>query len=64
MNSLNDHVTVVIRSCGERTKYHCENLISQQVPNENIFVINEIPFSKAVEETFRIGLKQNKKGVF
>lgn len=58
---MNNNVTVIIRSCGERTTEYCRNIISKQVFNENIFIINETPFSKAVEKTFTIGIKQKKK---
>ena len=44
---------------GERTSDLCRYIIEQQVLPENIFVINEIPFSKAVQKTFAIGLQNN-----
>lgn len=56
-----DNVTVIIRSANERTTMVCEKLISKEVSNKDIFVINEKPFSNAVKKTFEIGLKQGKK---
>ena len=38
-------VTVVIRSVGERTEAVCRNLVAQQVPQENIVVVSNAPFS-------------------
>ena len=56
---LIDNCTVVIRSVGERTTELCRYIIEQQVFSKNVFVINEIPFSKAVQKTFTIGLDNN-----
>jgi hypothetical protein len=59
MKTLQKDVTIVIRSVGERTTNLCKRLVQEQVPSENIFVIEEIPFSKAVRRTFEIGLSNN-----
>jgi len=58
-NSITDYVTVVIRSAGERTTELCRVLACRQVPDENVFVIHEAPFVRAVEKTFEIGLHKN-----
>ncbi|MDO5981659.1 hypothetical protein [Flavivirga spongiicola] len=57
--SMLDNVTVVIRSVGERTEKACYNAILKQVIKENIFIVNEQPFSEAVRRNFEIGVKQN-----
>ena len=55
-----DNVTVVIRSSGERTEQACYDSISQQVSEDNIFIVNKKPFSEAVRANFRIGIEHNK----
>ena len=47
---------VVIRSAGERTEELCRYLAAQQVPEENVVVIREHPFSRAVLKSFEVGL--------
>lgn len=54
-------VTVVIRAAGERTEKLCQYIIEQQVPKEQVFVIHEKPFWKAVQRTFEIGIEQGRK---
>ena len=54
-------VTVIIRSAGERTLEACKKLSGYQVPPENVFVIQERPFSKAVEVCFEIGIREGNK---
>ncbi len=51
-------VTAIVRSVGERTEQACRYLLSQQVPEENIVTINEVPFSAAVAKTFKVGLEK------
>lgn len=53
-------LTVVVRSVGERTQDICWKLIAEQVPEENIVVINEQPFSAAITKTFQIGIERNR----
>lgn len=60
MEKLND-ITVVVRAAGERTLKVCMDLIMHEVDTQNIFVVEEKPFSKALEKTFKIGMDQNKK---
>jgi len=56
MAKLVSNATVVIRTVGERTTDLCHQILQEQVDKKNIFIINLVPFSKAVRETFRIGL--------
>lgn len=54
-------VTVIIRAAGERTEKLCQYIVEQQVPKNQVFVIHERPFWKAVQKTFEIGLEQKRK---
>ncbi|MEM1326915.1 MAG: hypothetical protein AAGI23_13220 [Bacteroidota bacterium] len=58
---MKQNVTVIIRASGERTEQLCRLLVEQQVPKEQIFLIHVKPFSRAVEETFRIGREGDKR---
>ena len=51
-------LTVVIRAAGERTLDLCHSLVSKQVEEQNIFIIEERPFSKAVLKNFEIGINK------
>jgi len=48
---------VVIRAAGERTEGLCEELVQCQLPDSQIAVIHECPFTKAVHRTFEIGIE-------
>ncbi|OEK01640.1 hypothetical protein BFP97_08990 [Roseivirga sp. 4D4] len=54
-------VTVVIRAAGERTEELCRYIIERQVPKEQVFLIHERPFWKAVKRTFEIGVEEGRK---
>lgn len=55
-------VFVIIRSVGERSEYLCQDLISEQVPEENIAIVrNKTPFSAALTESYRIGIEMDFK---
>jgi len=56
-NELANQVCVIIRSIGERTEGLCRRLLSLQVPEQSIFVIHKTPFTEALRETYRMGLK-------
>ena len=59
MKRLHD-VSVIIRSVGERTEELCKKLILDQgIPQENLFVINEKPFSKAMKVGYQLGIDQD-----
>ena len=55
MRKKQNQLTVVIRTNEERTIELIHQTVSDQVPAENIRVINEKPFFKAVQKTFEIG---------
>ncbi len=58
-------ITVIIRSVGERTQQLCEELtLKQGVPKENLFVINEKPFSKAMKVGYQIGVERGLKWTY
>lgn len=59
-----DNVTVVIRSVGERTESLCYQLVTKQVPAENVLIIHEVPFVQAVAKAFEIGLDYNLSWTF
>jgi hypothetical protein len=50
-------VSVIIRSAGERTTGLCYELVSAQVPRENVTVINEYPFRRAAERSYQLGIE-------
>ena len=54
-------VTVVIRASGERTEELCKYIVEKQVPKDQVFLINEKPFWKAVQRTFEIGIEDGRK---
>lgn len=57
MSNISNRITVIIRSVGERTEQLCRELILDQgIPVENLFIINEAPFSAALRKSFEIGL--------
>jgi hypothetical protein len=59
--NLLENVTVIIRSVGERTTSICQQLIIEQgLPADAVFVVNEAPFSKAMRESFSIGIKEGR----
>jgi len=49
---------VIIRSADERTTELCRQLVSEEVPNKNIQIIREAPFTKAVRKTFELGIER------
>lgn len=60
-NKCLTNVTIVIRSCGERTVEVCKNLILEQgVPVDSVFTLNESPFSKALHLGSQIGIDEGK----
>ena len=60
-NVLSENITVVIRSFNERSIAICLNSIISEIDKCNIFLIQETPFSKAVQKTFEIGISKNRK---
>ena len=58
--SIDDAVTVVIRSVGERTENLCRELVAAQIAHRNIFLVREKPFACAVQRTFQIGIDQGR----
>jgi hypothetical protein len=54
--SIPQDVAVIIRSAGERTKDLCYELLCSETPRENIVVINERPFTRALQQSFELGI--------
>lgn len=62
---MTDQVTIIIRSVGERTETLCKKLILDQgVPEENVFVIRETPFSKAMRVGYQKGIDNGLKWTY
>lgn len=54
--------TLIIRSAGERTLELCKKLILEQgVPEAQVFVVQEVPFSAAMRKSFEIGISEGRK---
>jgi len=60
-NFINQNITAIIRSVGERTENLCYELARKQIDEENIHIIRETPFSEAVRKTFEVGIRENRK---
>ena len=58
---MNNELIVVVRSAGERTKEACIDIIKQQIPDENIFVVEEVPFEATLRKCYKIGIESGKK---
>lgn len=58
-NHKNHNVVAIVRSVGERTEKTCYELLCQQIQSDKIVIINESPFSKAIQKTFEIGIDFN-----
>lgn len=50
------NLIVVIRTAGERTFEPCKALVTKQVSEEKIFVVNERPFEAALRRCYQIGI--------
>ncbi|HDS05807.1 MAG TPA: hypothetical protein ENN95_02075, partial [Deltaproteobacteria bacterium] len=61
---VNNNVTVVIRTVGERTENLCRELVGKQIAQNNIHIVRENPFTEAVRETLSIGIRENRKWTF
>ena len=60
-----DQVTIIIRSVGERTEELCKQLILDQgVPEKNLFIIREKPFSKAMRVGYQKGIDNGLKWTY
>lgn len=52
---------VVIRSAGERTKEACKYIVTQELPDSCVHLIELIPFEAALRECYKIGMNSGKK---
>jgi len=60
-----DQVTIIIRSVGERTEKLCKKLILDQgVPEKNLFIIREKPFSRAMRVGYQKGIDNGLKWTY
>jgi hypothetical protein len=58
---MNSDVTVVVRSVGERTTKSCVSALSGQLTNEDVNVVEKVPFESALKRCFEIGINANSK---
>jgi hypothetical protein len=59
MGSINNQLTIIIRSVQERTEQLCHDLIlAQGVDPDIIVIVREAPFSVALRKSFQIGLER------
>ncbi len=61
---IDNNVTVIIRSVGERTESLCYERLKAQISEKNIHIVRETPFTEAVRKTFQIGMQENRKWTF
>lgn len=54
-------ITVIIRSSGERTLSYCKKLLTLQIPEQQIVVVEEAPFSATLKKSFQIGIVRGLK---
>jgi len=54
-------ITVIIRSANERTLPFCRHLLTGMFPEDQIFIVEEVPFSAAIKKGLEIGVDQNRK---
>ncbi|WP_417237084.1 MULTISPECIES: hypothetical protein [Flavobacteriaceae] len=57
----NSNVTVIIRATDERSIEACKQCVLTEIKESNLHIIKEVPFSKAVQKTFEIGIASNEK---
>jgi hypothetical protein len=56
-DGLTSNASVIIRSAGERTEFLCKELVlAQGLPEENIAVIKQAPFSRALYASYEAGV--------
>ena len=60
-SNLNKKITVIIRSAGERTVNLCYEMLTSMFSNEQIFIIEEVPFAAAVKKGLEIGIEQGRE---
>ena len=51
-------VTIVVRSCGERTEEACLSIARDQNGAEDVVLVRETPFGAAVRQTFHVGIER------
>lgn len=54
-------VLVVVRTVGERTEEICRQLILRQVPEKNVIVVSNKPFSATLADSYRAGIERGLK---
>jgi hypothetical protein len=60
VKAIDDQVTIIIRSVGERTEQLCYECLKAEVPASNITIVREIPFSAALRKSYRVGIREGR----
>lgn len=60
-HSMSEYYTIVVRSVNERTTDVSVGLLKDIFQQNTIQIVNETPFARALEKTFQIGIKENRK---
>jgi hypothetical protein len=61
LDNINDRISVVIRSAGERTEFLCKELVlAQGIHADNIAIIRKAPFSLALQASYEAGMAFNR----
>jgi hypothetical protein len=56
MQTINENVTLIIRSVGERTEQACFNLLKKVFHESHIMIVRETPFSESIRQSFKIAI--------
>lgn len=61
MKDMLDSTIVVIRSSNERTSGLCRELCLKQTSEDNLKIVQEVPFERALRKCYETGIASNKK---
>lgn len=61
MKDMLDSTIVVIRASNERTFGLCRELCLKQTLKDNLIIVQEVPFERALRKCYEIGIASNKK---
>lgn len=57
-----EDITIIIRSVRERTEQLCKKLLLDQgIPESQVTIVREVPFSASMKKSFEIGIESGKK---
>lgn len=55
---LGEDLTIIIREANERTLPLCRELLESEFGKDKVVVVSEVPFAKALEKTYEIGIER------